>query len=218
MSQLSQPPAFSYPNQRVVRPPLPRAQRTRVLIAGAVSNTVLSAGLTIVSLAGIFFFIVAIMSFVQEIVRRSDESAVRPVDSILGAAGLSPDQAWVAWLVLIVAMLLGAAVSVAGIWIGKAMIAPVGVARPWAVAWSASGILVGTGLVASTVVSPLLAPLAAIVFGAILGSGTVSGEDASGLGITFAVSIIATLFSVLVYAAVGSLVWWWMAHALRRAA
>jgi hypothetical protein len=218
MSQLSQPPAFSYPNQRVVRPPLPRAQRTRVLIAGAVSNTVLSAGLTIVSLAGIFFFIVAIMSFVQEIVRRSDESAVRPVDSILGAAGLSPDQAWVAWLVLIVAMLLGAAVSVAGIWIGKAMIAPVGVARPWAVAWSASGILVGTGLVASTVVSPLLAPLAAIVFGAILGSGTVSGEDASGLGITFAVSIIATLFSVLVYAAVGSLVWWWMAHVLRRAA
>jgi hypothetical protein len=171
-----------------------------------------------VSLAGIFFFIVAIMSFVQEIVRRSDESAVRPVDSILGAAGLSPDQAGVAWLVLIVAMLLGAAVSVAGIWIGKAMIAPVGVARPWAVAWSASGILVGTGLVASTVVSPLLAPLAAIVFGAILGSGTVSGEDASGLGITFAVSIIATLFSVLVYAAVGSLVWWWMAHALRRAA
>jgi hypothetical protein len=218
MSQLSQPPAFSYPNQRVVRPPLPRAQRTRVLIAGAVSNTVLSAGLTIVSLAGIFFFIVAIMSFVQEIVRRSDESAVRPVDSILEAAGLSPDQAWVAWLVLIVAMLLGAAVSVAGIWIGKAMVASVGAARPWAVAWSASGILVGTGLVASTVVSPLLAPLAAIVFGAILGSGSVSGEDASGLGITFAVSIIATLFSVLVYAAAGSLVWWWMAHALRRAA
>jgi hypothetical protein len=218
MSQLSQPPAFSYPNQRVVRPPLPRAQRTRVLIAGAVSNTVLSAGLTIVSLAGILFFIVAIMSFVQEIVRRSDESAVRPVDSILEAAGLSPDQAWVAWLVLVVAMLLGAAVSVAGIWIGKAMIAPVGVARPWAVAWSASGILVGTGLVASTVVSPLLAPLAAIGFGAILGSGSVSGEDASGLGITFAVSVIATLFSVLVYAAVGSLVWWWMAHALRRAA
>jgi hypothetical protein len=218
MSQLSQPPAFSYPNQRVVRPQLPRAQRTRVLIAGAVSNTVLSAGLTIVSLAGILFFIVAIMSFVQEIVRRSDESAVRPVDSILEAAGLSPDQAWVAWLVLVVAMLLGAAVSVAGIWIGKAMIAPVGVARPWAVAWSASGILVGTGLVASTVVSPLLAPLAAIGFGAILGSGSVSGEDASGLGITFAVSVIATLFSVLVYAAVGSLVWWWMAHALRRAA
>lgn len=218
MSQLSQPPAFSYPNQRVVRPPLPRAQRTRVLIAGAVSDTVLSAGLTIVSLAGIFFFIVAIMSFVQEIVRRSDESAVRPVDSILEAAGLSPDQAWVAWLVLIVTMLLGAAVSVAGIWIGKAMIAPVGVARPWAVAWSASGILVGTGLVASTVVSPVLAPLAAIVFGAILGSGSVSGEDASGLGITFAVSIIATLFSVLLYAAAGSLVWWWMAHALRRAA
>ncbi|KQP56561.1 hypothetical protein [Agreia sp. Leaf283] len=217
MSQPTQPPGFSYPNQRIVRPPLTRAHRNRALLAGAVSNTVLTAGLTIVTLAGILFLIVVIMSLVQGIVRQSDGYQVRPLDSVLEAAGLSPEHAWVAWLVLIVAMLLGAAVSWAGIWIGKAMISPVGVARPWAVTWSATGILVGFGLIASTAISPLVAPLITIIFGAVLGSGSVSGEDASGIGLTFAVSILATIFSLLVYATAGSLVWWWMAHALRRA-
>ena len=217
MSQLTQPPGFSYPNVRVVRPPLARAHRNRALLAGAVSNTVLSAGLTIVTLAGILFLIVAIMSLVQGIIRQSGADRARPVDSVLGAVGLSPEQAWVAWLVLIVAMLLGAAISWAGIWIGKAMIASVGVARPWAVTWSATGILVGIGLIASTVMSPLVAPLLTIIFGAVLGTGALSGEDASAIGLTFAISIIATIFSLLVYATAGSLVWWWMAHALRRA-
>lgn len=217
MSQLTQPPGFSYPNQRVVRPPLTRAHRNRALLAGAVSNTVLTAGLTIVTLAGVLLLIVAIMSLVQGIIRRSDGYQVRPVDTVLGAVGLSPERAWVAWLVLIIAMLLGAAVSWAGIWIGKAMIASVGVARPWAVTWSATGILIGVGLIASTVMSPLVGPLATVIFGAVLGSGSVSGEDASAIGMTFAFSIIATVFSLLLYATAGSLVWWWMAHALRRA-
>jgi hypothetical protein len=119
VSQLTQPPGFSYPNQRVLRPPLTRAHRNRVLLAGAVSNTVLTAGLTIVTLAGILFLIVAIMSLVQSIIRQSDGYQVRPVDSVLGAVGLSPESAWVAWLVLIVAMLLGAAVSWMGIWTAR---------------------------------------------------------------------------------------------------
>lgn len=218
MSQLTQPPAFSYPNQRVVRPPLPRAQRTRVFVAGAVSNLVLTAGLTIVSLAGILFLIVAIMSLVQGIIRQTEGYQVRPVDSVLEAVGLSPEQAWVAWLVLIVAMLLGAAVSWAGIWIGKAMIASAGVARPWAVAWSASGILIGVGLIMSTIISPLAGPLVSIVFGALVASGAPVDDGSAHMGIALVISIIATLLSIVVYAAVGSLVWWWMAHALRRAA
>jgi fumarate reductase subunit D len=217
VSQLTQPPGFSYPNERVVRPPLTRAHRNRAWLAGAVSNTVLTAGLTIVTLAGILFLIVVIMSLVQGIARQSDGYQVRPLDSVLEAVGLSPQHAWVAWLVLIVGMLLGAAVGWAGIWIGKAMIASVGVARPWAVTWSATGILVGIGLIASTVLSPLIAPLITIVVGAVLGSGSVSGEDASGIALTFAASILASIFSLLVYATAGSLVWWWMAHALRRA-
>lgn len=218
MSQLTQPPAFSYPNQRVIRPPLPRAQRTRVFVAGAVSNVVLTAGLTIVSLAGILFLIVAIMSLVQGIIRQTEGYQVRPVDSVLEAVGLSSDQAWVAWLVLVVAMLLGAAVSWAGIWIGKAMIASAGVARPWAVAWSASGILIGVGLIMSTIISPLAGPLVSIVFGALVASGAPVDDGSAHVGIALAISIIATLLSIVVYAAAGSLVWWWMAHALRRAA
>ncbi|WP_374946281.1 hypothetical protein [Agreia sp.] len=216
MSQLSQPPAFSYPNQRVIRPPLTRAHRSRALVAGAVSNVVLTAGLIIVSLAGILILIGAIMSLVQEIILRTDGSRVGPVDYVLDAVGLPSSDVWVAWVVLGVALIVGAAISWAGIWIGKAMIASVGVARPWAVTWSASGILIGLGVLASTVISPLAAPLATILFGAVLGSGSVSGEDASGIGVTLAVSILATLFSVVVYAAAGALVWWWMAHALRR--
>jgi hypothetical protein len=208
VSQPSQQPAFSYPNQRAIRPPLSRAHRNRVFVAGAVSNVLLTAGLTIVSLAGILLLIGAIMSFVQGIIRRSDGYQARPVDSVLEAAGLSPDQAWIAWTALIVTMLLGAAVAAAGIWIGKAMIGSVGVARPWAVAWSASGILIGVGLIMSTVVSPIAGPLA---------SGAAADESADMVS-AVTISIVATLLSLVVYAAAGSLVWWWMAHALRRAA
>jgi hypothetical protein len=217
VSQPSQQPAFSYPNQRAIRPPLSRAHRNRVFVAGAVSNVLLTAGLTIVSLAGILLLIGAIMSFVQGIIRRSDGYQARPVDSVLEAAGLSPDQAWIAWTALIVTMLLGAAVAAAGIWIGKAMIGSVGVARPWAVAWSASGILIGVGLIMSTVVSPIAGPLVSIVFGAVVASGAAADESADMVS-AVTISIVATLLSLVVYAAAGSLVWWWMAHALRRAA
>jgi hypothetical protein len=107
VSQPSQAAAFSYPNQRPIRPLLSREHRNRVFVAGALSNTVLTAGLTIVSLAGILLFI---------------------------------------------------------------------------------------------------------------GSGSVSGEDASEIGVVLGVSIVVTVVGFLVYAAVGSVVRWWMAHALRRAA
>jgi hypothetical protein len=46
----------------------------------------------------------------------------------------------------------------------------------------------------------------------------VAGEDASEIGVVLGVSIVVTVVGFLVYAAVGSLVWWWMAHALRRVA
>jgi hypothetical protein len=64
VSQLSRPFAFAYPNQRVIRPPLSREHRNRVFVAGAVSNTVLSVGLTSVSLAGILILIGAALSLV----------------------------------------------------------------------------------------------------------------------------------------------------------
>jgi hypothetical protein len=218
VSQPSQAPAFSYPNHRPIRAPLSRAHRNRVFVAGALSNTVLSIGLTIVSLAGILLFIVVLLAVVWAIIPRSNSSDDRPLDVILAAVGLSPDQAWVAVAVPLGTMILGALVSGAGIWIGKDLIASAGVARPWAVSWSATGILVGLGLVASTVISPVAAPLMTIVFGAVLGSGSVSGEDGSGVGVALAISIVATVLGLVFYAAVGSLVWWWMAHVMRRAA
>lgn len=218
MSQLSQPPAFTYPNQRVIRPPLPRAQRNRVLVAGAVSNTVLTAGLTILTGASILFLIVAIFTFVWAILPASQrDGRYQPFDDMLAAVGLSPEQGWVAWVVLIGTMIVGAAVSWAGIWIGKSMIASAGVARPWAVAWSASGILVGIGFITSAVFSPMAGPLMAVVFGAVAASGTATGADARDMGLVVLFSLVATLFSLVVYAAAGLFVWWWMAHALRRA-
>jgi hypothetical protein len=218
VSQLSRPPAFSYPNQPVIRPPLSRTQRNRAFIAGAVSNTVLTAGLTIVSLAGILFLIVGIVSLVWAIVPKSDLGDYRPLDEVLAAVGLAPEQGWIVWIVLIGTMILGAAVCAGGIWIGKDIAAAAGVARPWAVTWSATGILVGLGLIASTVISPVAGPLMLIVFGAVLGSGSVSADAASDVGLFFGISVLATILGFVVYAAAGSLVWWWMAHALRRAA
>jgi hypothetical protein len=218
MSQLSPAPVFSYPNQRVVRPPLSRAHRNRAFLAGAVSNTVLTAGLAIVSLAAILFIIVAIMSFVWALIPDTEADRYRPLDEILGAVGLSPDQSWVVWVVLVVTMLLGLAVAWAGIWIGKAIIASAGVARPWAVTWSASGILLGFGLIVSTVISPLAGPALSVMFGALAASGAVTDDGSTDVGLLVAISIIGSLLSLVVYAAAGSLVWWWMAHALRRAA
>ncbi|SMG14720.1 hypothetical protein [Agreia pratensis] len=217
MSQLSQPPAFAYPNQRVVRPPLPKAQRNRVFIAGAVSNTVLTAGLSIMSLAAILFFIVASMWLIWEFLSPSLSGTYRPVDEMLAAVGLAPEQGWVAVAVLMITMVVGLAVCWAGIWIGKAMIASVGVARPWAVAWSASGILLGTGLIMSSVLSPVAGPLMTVVFSASALSGSGSGAGAESVGIVAAIAILGTLVSIVVYAAAGLLAWWWMAHALRRA-
>jgi hypothetical protein len=198
--------------------PLSREHRNRVFVAGAVSNTVLNVGLTIVSLAGILLLIGTAVSLVWAIIPESDIGEYRPIDEVLAAVGLSPDQAWVAWAVLVGTMILGAAVSGAGVWIGKDLIASAGVARPWAVSWSATGILLGLGIVASTVVSPVAGPVLTIIFGAVLGSGSVTGEDASEIGVVLAISIVATVLGLIIYAAIGSLVWWWMAHALRRAA
>lgn len=217
MSQLSPPPAFSYPNQRVVRPPLPRAQRNRAFLAGAVSNTVLTAGLAIVSFAGVVFAVLGFVSVVWELIPQSEADRYRPIDDILAALGLSPDESWVIWVALLVFMILGAAVSCAGIWIGKAILASSGVARPWGVTWSATGILLGIGVIVSTVISPLTAPLVSLVSGAIAASGVDTGGSGD-MGLIVATSIVASVLSLVAYAAAGSLVWWWMAHALRRAA
>jgi hypothetical protein len=214
---VSQTPGFSYQNPRVVRPPLSRSHRSRVFLAGAVSNTVLTMGLTIMLLAGMFLMIGALMAVIQGVERRERPDAYSPLDDILRALGLSPDQGWIACVVLIAVTIAGAGVSWAGIWIGKSIIARAGVARPWVVAWSASGILIGIGLIMTTVVSPVVGPLMAILVSAFALSGATS-DGAEGAGIALLMSILATVVSLVVYAAAGMLVWWWMAYALRRAA
>jgi hypothetical protein len=214
---VSQAPGFSYQNPRVVRPPLQRAHRNRVFLAGAVSNTVLTMGLTIALLAGTFLAIGAIMAVVHGVERRERPNAYSPLDDILRALGLSPDRAWIVFVVLVAVAILGGAVSWAGIWIGKSMIASAGVARPWAVALSASGILVGVGVLMTSVVSPVAGPMLSVMFGAFaLSSASSGGPEAAAVPLL--VSILATVVSLVFYAAAGMLVWWWMAYALRRAA
>ncbi|KJC64016.1 hypothetical protein [Agreia bicolorata] len=223
MSQLSQPPAFSYPNQRVIRPPLPKTQRNRALFAGAVSNTVLSAGLGILSAAGLVIAFGLIWEFVLLLIRASGTSTSsfgdqRPVEWVLERLGYDPSDAWIFWAVIVVLLIAGAFVSWAGIWIGKAIVAESGAARPWAVTWSATGILLGLGLIASTVVSPLAGPALSVVLGSAVASGAPTEDGSAGIGVALAASIIGAILSLAVYAIAGSLVWWWMAHALRRAA
>ena len=207
------PPVYAYANQRVVRPPLPKATRNRAFLAGAVSNTLLTAGLTIVLLSCLFAVYAAMFAFVAEVSESS--SAPTPLfDSVIRSLGLSPDQAWAVWVSFLVAALLGAALAAAGIWIGRVILRTTDIDRPWAVTWSASGILVGTGLLASTVVSPAAVPFATIVVAAFAANG-IGGW---GTGLVLALFIATWIASVVVYAVAGSLVWWWMAHALRRSA
>ena len=223
MSQLSQPPAFSYPNQRVVRPPLSNDERKRAFLAGAISNTVLTAGLGIVSAAGFVILFGVIWQFVLVLVRSSGSAGPKfdnrgPVESVLEWLGYDPADAWIFWVAIVVVLVAGGFVTWAGIWIGKAIFAESGAARPWGVTWSATGILLGLGLISSTVISPVAGPLFSIMFGALAASGTPTDGGMASTGVVVAVSIIGAIVSVAFYAVAGSLVWWWMAHALRRAA
>ena len=133
-------------------------------------------------------------------------------------AEIPQTEGWIMWTGLVIALLLGVAVCVAGVWIGKAILSSAGVDRAWAVATSASGILVAVGFVFSTVMSPLTAPLMTIIFSAAFASGGVAPDDQQGIGLVLVFSILITVASVVAYAVAGSLVWWWMAHALRRSA
>jgi hypothetical protein len=208
------PPVYAYANQRVVRPPLTKAQRNRAFLAGAVSNTLLTAGLTIVTLSALFAIYAALFAFAAELGDEQSAPTRSMFASVLRSLGLSPDQAWVVWVWFLVAMLIGAALACAGIWIGRLMLATTDIDRPWAVTWSASGILVGTGLLSSTVVSPAAVPFATILIAAFAANG-VGGW---GMGLVLALMIVAWIASVVIYAVAGSLAWWWMAHALRRSA
>lgn len=223
MTQLSQPPAFSYPNQRIVRPPLSKNERKRAFLAGAISNTVLSAGLGIVSSAAFVIAFGVIWQLVLFFVKASTtaESSFEsrgPVESFLDWLGYDPADAWILWVVIVVVLIAGAFVTWAGIWVGKAIFAESGAARPWGVTWSATGILLGLGLIMSTVVSPLAGPLFSIMFGAAAASGMPTDDGTASMGVILAVSIIGAILSLAFYAVAGSLVWWWMAHAMRRSA
>jgi hypothetical protein len=216
-AQIVGPPVYAYANQRVVRPPLSKVTRKRVWLAGALGNLVLSGGLLIVTLAGVLLLIALILAFVSALAAQSAPTMVdTPFDHVVRAFGLDGGRTWILWTALIVALLVGLAVCAAGVWIGKAILSSGGVDRAWAVATSASGILVGVGLIFSTVASPLTAPLLTIIFSAAVASGGVAPEDQQGILVVLVFSILITVLSVVAYAVAGSLVWWWMAHALRR--
>jgi hypothetical protein len=202
---------------------LSKNERTRAFLAGAISNTVFSAGLGIVSSAAFVIAFGVIWQFVLFFVKASTTAESRfesrgPVESFLDWLGYDPADAWIFWVVIVVVLIAGAFVTWAGIWVGKAIFAESGAARPWGVTWSATGILLGLGLITSTVVSPFAGPLFSIMFGAAAASGMPTDDGTGSLGVILAVSIIGAILSLAFYAVAGSLVWWWMAHAMRRSA
>jgi len=92
------------------------------------------------------------------------------------------------------------------------------VVRPWAVTWSSIGISIPALAIVSSVLSVLGQVVGTLSLSSLFPAPGAAVPDATavGLGTGIALAVVSLVVSLVVFAAVGALIWWWMAHALRR--
>lgn len=175
---------------------LSAAQRRHAAVAGAVSLGLMTAGIDLVGIVGVqvaFYFGLLVMFGSLDAGRWSDWSIL----SQLGSGGLWGVPTWVFIGGGCVLILGGFASS----WL---LLRGAGVARPVSFTWAS----IGVSIIPGFMVTVIAYTIASVV------SGFLQPPEA-GDSISVLLFVILLVIDVLVSAAVGALVWWWMAHAFR---
>ncbi|MFD3443626.1 hypothetical protein ACFDTO_03375 [Microbacteriaceae bacterium 4G12] len=116
--------------------------------------------------------------------------------------------------------LLGLVILVLGIFTSFWILRAHNVVRPWAVTWSSVGISIPALVIVSSVLSVLGQVVGTLSLSSLFPApgATVPDASAVGFGTGIALVVVSFVVSLVVFAVVGALIWWWMAHALRRPA
>lgn len=186
------------------RPPLPRAHRRAAFIAGPISLVITNIGLlTLVLPLAIWYAIVVLKNlFVGLVGLTGGEKAAADVNETSKAISVSGLEGFG-----IVMVIVGALLAVAGIAVSVRILSKAGVHRPWSVTFSAVG--------ASVLILTVLMMAVWAIGGLLFSVNTQSvGELVSNAVLAFAAY---GLLNVALAAAIGGLVWWWMAHLFRSA-
>ncbi|MHA6693585.1 hypothetical protein [Homoserinimonas sp. A520] len=196
-------PLFSR-SEGPTRPPLPQAHRKAAFISGPLSLVITNIGLlTLVLPLAIWYAIVVLKNlFVGLVGLTGGEKAAADVNETSKAISLSGLEGFGIAMVIV-----GTLLAVAGIVVSVRILSKAGVHRAWSVTFSSVG--------ASVLILGVLMMIVWAVGGLLFSVNTQSvGELVSNAVLAFAAY---GLLNVALAAAIGGLVWWWMAHLFRSA-
>jgi hypothetical protein len=201
-----------------LRPPAPSLkprQRTGAFIAGAVAMNLVNIGGTMLLAALILGVILAFFSAVLSAAQRSPDTVIDP--QALAFFDLLDSVNAPAWL--IGGGLLGLVILVLGIFTSFWILRAHGVVRPWAVTWSSVGISIPALVIVSAALSILGQVVGTLSLSSLFPAPGAAIPDAAavGFGTGIALVVVSFVVSLVLVAVIGALVWWWMAHVLRRA-
>ena len=196
-------------------PPLQPRQKRGAFVAGAVSLTLVNLGGSMLLAAIILGVILAFFSALLTAASRgADGVRIDPqARAVLDLLETVNAPAW-----LLGAGLLGLVILVLGVFTSFWILRAHDVVRPWAVTWSAIGISIPALAIVSSVLSVLGQVVGTLSLSSLFPAPGAAVPDATavGLGTGIALVVVSLVVSLVVFAVVGALIWWWMAHALRR--
>ena len=187
--------------------------------AGVVGLNLMSLGASVIISTIVVSAIVAIFAGISS--SADGNSGLRGFDEFLGQFG--------APLVFAAAGLIGAVIFVVGMLSSVAILRAGEVHRPWAITWSAFAISLPVLGVVNTVywVVGQVVQMAGVfaVLVPTFDSGFAGGGNPVGLPfgmsvessvvISLVIAAVGLLVAIIVIGVIGSLAWWWMAHAFR---
>jgi hypothetical protein len=181
------------------RPPLTPKQKRGAMLAGGLGFSIMTVGFGAVAISLGALLIMAVIGGISGLVERTGESS--------GGVALWVDQARTdfGWIVLVVA-LLGVIVWVVGYFTSVGILRSSGNPHPVATTWAALGISVAASWILSGILS---------IPGSFMSYLPVDNE---WLQMSIIAGIASVALTIVVTAAIGVFTWWWMAHAMRRAA
>lgn len=198
---------------RPPRPALPAPMRRAALWAGGLGFALMSLGWTLAATgAGILLFAGFFALLLGWIARVDpEEPGLESFDELTASIDTGAVTA-----VLIIAIVVGALLWVAGLLASRAILRRSGHPHPWGVTWAGLGIAVAASWLLSSLVS-IVGQLVSATTSPVGGGSEARDWDGflAALGPVIGIWVATAAVTALATIAAGALAWWWMAHAMR---